>query len=144
MEPDRPEPEHPGAGPDSSLPSAPPGPGTGSASTPGSGRTSTGWVIGAALYVGEVVLLGVLSLVFGGLSAMLADTCFSDSTELICEPRWQTFMALTAPFALVVTVIVMGALMLWRRRTWAAVTAIVVTPVVPTVAFLIMQGIVTA
>lgn len=95
-------------------------------------------------YVVEVVVLAIFSMLFGGLSAMLSDTCFSGSTELICEPRWQTIMALTAITALVGTVVVMGALVLWRRRMWALVTAIVVTPVVPVVAFLVMQAIVTA
>ena len=75
---------------------------------------------------------------------MLSDTCFRESTELICEPRWQTIMALTPITALVATVVVMGALVLWRRRLWALVTAIVVTPLVPLMAFLIMQAVVTA
>ena len=120
------------------------GSGPGPGSSAGSGPAPAYWVVGAVLYGAEVVVLALLSLLFGGLSAMLSDTCFRESTELICEPRWQTIMALTPITALVATVVVMGALVLWRRRLWALVTAIVVTPLVPLVAFLIMQAVVTA
>lgn len=102
------------------------------------------WVIGAVIYCLEVAVLAVICLLIGGLSAMLADTCFTGSTELICEPRWQNITALTPITALVVTVLVMGALVLWRRRMWALITAMVVTPIVPLVAFLFMQEVVTA
>ena len=121
-------------------PGSDPGPG----SSAGSGPAPAYWVVGAVLYGAEVVVLALLSLLFGGLSAMLSDTCFRESTELICEPRWQTIMALTPITALVAAVVVMGALVLWRRRLWALVTAMVVTPLVPLVAFLIMQAVVTA
>ncbi|MGX1769140.1 hypothetical protein ACWIE7_12640 [Dietzia sp. NPDC055343] len=120
------------------------GSGPGPGSSAGSGPVPAYWVVGAVLYGAEVVVLALLSLLFGGLSAMLSDTCFRESTELICEPRWQTIMALTPITALVAAVVVMGALVLWRRRLWALVTAIVVTPLVPLVAFLIMQAVVTA
>lgn len=121
-----------------------PGSGPGPGSSAGSGPAPVSWVIGAVLYGAEVVVLALLSLLFGGLSAMLSDTCFRGSTELICEPRWQTIMALTPITALVAAVVVMGALVLWRRRLWALVTAMVVTPLVPLMAFLIMQAVVTA
>lgn len=120
------------------------GSGQGPGSSAGSGPTPASWVIGAVFYGAEVVVLALLSLLFGGLSAMLSDSCFRESTELICEPRWQTIMALTPITALVAAVVVMGALVLWRRRLWALVTAMVVTPLVPLVAFLIMQAVVTA
>lgn len=129
-------------GPEPGRPGEGLGPGSGSSA--GSGPAPVSWVVGAALYGAEVVVLALLSLLFGGLSAMLSDTCFRESTELICEPRWQTIMALTPITALVPAVVVMGALVLWRRRLWALVTAMVVTPLVPLVAFLIMQGVVTA
>lgn len=132
-----PAPGRPGEGPGSD-----PGPGPGSSA--GSGPAPVSWVVGAVLYGAEVVVLALLSLLFGGLSVMLSDTCFRESTELICEPRWQTIMALTPITALVAAVVVMGALVLWRRRLWALVTAIVVTPLVPLMAFLIMQAVVTA
>ncbi|WP_295650260.1 hypothetical protein [uncultured Dietzia sp.] len=118
--------------------------GSGPDSSAGSGQAPVSWVIGAVFYGAEVVVLALLSLLFGGLSAMLSDTCFRESTELICEPRRQTIMALTPITALMVAVVVMGALVLWRRRLWALVTAMVVTPLVPLVAFLIMQAVVTA
>lgn len=121
-----------------------PGAGAGPGSSAGSGPATVSWVVVAVLYGAEVVVLALLSLLFGGLSAMLSDTCFRESTELICEPRWQTIMALTPITALVGTVVVMGALVLWRRRLWVLVTAMVVTPVVPVIAFLIMQTVVTA
>ena len=120
------------------------GSGPGPGSSAGSGPAPVSWVVGAVLYGAEVVVLALLSLLFGGLSAMLSDSCFRESTELICEPRWQTIMALTPITALVAAVVVMGALVLWRRRLWALVTAMVVTPLVPLVAFLIMQAVVTA
>lgn len=120
------------------------GSGPGPGSSAGSGPVPAYWVVGAVLYGAEVVVLALLSLLFGGLSAMLSDTCFRESTELICEPRWQTIMALTPITALVAAVVVMGALVLWRRRLWSLVTAMVVTPLVPLVAFLIMQAVVTA
>lgn len=120
------------------------GSGPGPGSSAGSGPAPAYWVVGAVLYGAEVVVLALLSLLFGGLSAMLSDSCFRESTELICEPRWQTIMALTPITALVAAVVVMGALVLWRRRLWALVTAMVVTPLVPLVAFLIMQAVVTA
>lgn len=120
------------------------GSGQGPGSSAGSGPAPAYWVVGAVLYGAEVVVLALLSLLFGGLSAMLSDTCFRESTELICEPRWQTIMALTPITALVAAVVVMGALVLWRRRLWSLVTAMVVTPLVPLVAFLIMQAVVTA
>ena len=120
------------------------GSGQGPGSSAGSGPAPAYWVVGAVLYGAEVVVLALLSLLFGGLSAMLSDTCFRESTELICEPRWQTIMALTPITALVAAVVVMGALVLWRRRLWLLVTAMVVTPLVPLVAFLIMQAVVTA
>ncbi|MGW8592698.1 hypothetical protein ACWGLC_13430 [Dietzia sp. NPDC055877] len=120
------------------------GSGPGPGSSAGSGPAPAYWVVGAVLYGAEVVVLALLSLLFGGLSAMLSDTCFRESTELICEPRWQTIMALTPITALVAAVVVMGALVLWRRRLWSLVTAMVVTPLVPLVAFLIMQAVVTA
>lgn len=138
------EPDGPGSGP--------PQPGhPGGGARPGAGSDSDHattspvmWVIGAVLYCLEVAVLAVISLVIGGLSAMLADTCFTGSTELICEPRWQNITALTPITALVATVVVMGALVLRRRRMWALVTAMVVTPIVPLVAFLVMQEVVTA
>ena len=144
-----PEPGRPaeGSGPGSSAGSGAAqgsGTATGSGTAPVSGPAPVSWVVGAVLYGAEVVVLALLSLLFGGLSAMLSDTCFPGSTELICEPRWQTIMALTPITALVAAVVVMGALVWWRRRLWALVTAIVVTPVVPVVAFLIIQAIVTA
>lgn len=120
------------------------GSGPGPGSSAGSGPAPAYWVVGAVLYGAEVVVLALLSLLFGGLSAMLSDSCFRESTELICEPRWQTIMALTPITALVAAVVVMGALVLWRRRLWSLVTAMVVTPLVPLVAFLIMQAVVTA
>ena len=120
------------------------GSGQGPGSSAGSGPAPAYWVVGAVLYGAEVVVLALLSLLFGGLSAMLSDSCFRESTELICEPRWQTIMALTPITALVAAVVVMGALVLWRRRLWSLVTAMVVTPLVPLVAFLIMQAVVTA
>lgn len=120
------------------------GSGQGPGSSAGSGPAPASWVVGAVFYGAEVVVLALLSLLFGGLSAMLSDSCFRESTELICEPRWQTIMALTPITALVAAVVVMGALVLWRRRLWALVTAMVVTPLVPLVAFLIMQAVVTA
>ena len=120
------------------------GSGPGPGSSAGSGPAPAYWVVGAVLYGAEVVVLALLSLLFGGLSSMLSDTCFRESTELICEPRWQTIMALTPITALVAAVVVMGALVLWRRRLWSLVTAMVVTPLVPLVAFLIMQAVVTA
>ena len=120
------------------------GSGPGPGSSAGSGPAPASWVVGAVFYGAEVVVLALLSLLFGGLSAMLSDTCFRESTELICEPRWQTIMALTPITALVAAVVVMGALVLWRRRLWSLVTAMVVTPLVPLVAFLIMQAVVTA
>lgn len=130
-----------------------PGPGRSEPGRQGPGRAGSGsawgdapvpWVIGAVLYFVELAVLALICLTIGGLSAMLADTCFPDSTELICEPRWQNIMALTPITALVVAVVVMGAFVLWRRRLWALVTAMVVTPLVPLVAFLIMQEVVTA
>ena len=118
-----------------------PGGGAGSDEAP---TSTVMWVIGAVLYCVEIALLALICLTIGGLSAMLADTCFRDSTELICEPRWQNITALTPITALVVAVVVMGALVLCRRRMWVLVAAMVVTPVVPLVAFLIMQEVVTA
>ena len=138
------EPDGSGSGP--SAPGRPGGSARPSAGV-GSGEATTSpvmWVIGAVIYCLEVAVLAVICLLIGGLSAMLADTCFPGSTELICEPRWQNITALTPITALVVTVLVMGALVLWRRRMWALITAMVVTPIVPLVAFLFMQEVVTA
>ena len=102
------------------------------------------WGLGLSMYAVEAVAVGFLALLFGGLSAMLADTCFSESTELICEPRWQTIMAATPITAWVVTVAAFVGLMWWRRRFWLVVAAMVATPVVPLVAFLVMEAVVTA
>lgn len=109
-----------------------------------SGAVSAAWTVGLALYALEVVVVGFFSVLFGGLSAMLSDTCFTGSTELICEPRWQTVLALTPITALVLTVAAM-AVLVWRaRQPWSLVTAFVATPLVPLVAFLVMQAVVTA
>ncbi|EFV91872.1 MAG: hypothetical protein H5T80_03420 [Dietzia sp.] len=102
------------------------------------------WGLGLSMYAVEVVAVGFLALLFGGLSAMLADTCFRGSTELICEPRWQTIMAATPITAWLVTVAAFVGLMWWRRRFWLVVAAMVATPVVPLVAFLVMEAVVTA
>lgn len=110
----------------------------------GSGAVSAGWTFGLALYVLEVVVVGFFSLLFGGLSAMLSDTCFPGSAELICEARWQSILALTPITTLVLTVVAM-AVLVWRvRQPWALVAAFVATPLVPLVAFLVMQAVVTA
>lgn len=109
-----------------------------------SGAVSAAWTFGLTLYVLEVVVVGFFSVLFGGLSVMLSDTCFTGSTELICEPRWQTGLALTPITALVLTVAAM-AVLVWRiRQPWSMVTAFVATPLVPLAAFLVMQAVVTA
>lgn len=108
------------------------------------GSPSAGWAAGLAFFAVEVVAVAYLCLVFGGLSAMLADTCFRGSTELICEPRWQGIMAATAMSALVVTVVVAAVLMWWRRQRWTLGVSMVAVPVVPLAAFLVMQEVVTA
>lgn len=124
---------------------------TGGADPGGEGRRGAGrdpvrarWGLGLSMYAVEAVAVGFLALLFGGLSAMLADTCFSESTELICEPRWQTIMAATPITAWIVTVTAFVGLMWWRRRFWLVVAALVATPVVPLVAFLVMEAVVTA
>lgn len=133
-----------GSGSDRASDSGPgpevPVPGPGSRTSP----TSASWLVWAVLYAVEVAVLALICLILGGLSAMLADTCFRDSPELICEPRWQTITALTPISALAVAVVVMAALVLRRRRLRVVVTAMVVTPVVPLAAFWVMQAIVTA
>lgn len=102
------------------------------------------WPLGLAVWVVEILVVGFGSMLFGGLSAMLSDSCYTDSTELICEPQWQTIMAFTAITALLVTVIVMGVIMVLTRKLWTLGLAIALTLFVPLVAFMVMQAIVTA
>lgn len=102
------------------------------------------WIPGLALYVLEVIAVGYIGLAFGGLSAMLSDTCFPESTELICDPNWQNILALTPVTTLLITVLAAGVLMVWIRRFWTLGVAYVATPLVPLVAFMIMQEVVTA
>lgn len=113
-------------------------------SDPAGEGARTGWALGLAAYAVEVIAVGFLALLFGGLSAMLADTCFRGSPELICEPRWQSILALTPITALVVIVVIMAVLLLWRRRFRLLLLAMVLTPLVPLVAFLAVQAVVTA
>lgn len=122
------------------------GPRPGGARSDGEGRepARARWGLGLSMYAVEVVAVGFLALLFGGLSAMLADTCFSGSTELICEPRWQTIMAATPITAWLVTVAAFVGLMWWLRRFWLVLAAMVATPAVPLVAFLVMEAVVTA
>ena len=100
--------------------------------------------MGLAFYALVVVVVGFGSMLFGGLSAMLSDGCFPDSTELICETRWQLIMASTAITALVVTVIATSVLMAVVRKFWTLGLAIALTILVPVAAFTAMQAIVTA
>ena len=118
----------------------------GGARSDGEGRepARARWGLGLSMYAVEVVAVGFLALLFGGLSAMLADTCFSESTELICEPRWQTIMAATPITAWLVTVAAFVGLLWWLRRFWLVLAAMVATPAVPLVAFLVMEAVVTA
>ncbi|MCT2139645.1 hypothetical protein [Dietzia cinnamea] len=122
------------------------GPRPGGARSDGEGRepARARWGLGLSMYAVEVVAVGFLALLFGGLSAMLADTCFSGSTELICEPRWQTIMAATPITAWLVTVAAFVGLLWWLRRFWLVLAAMVATPAVPLVAFLVMEAVVTA
>ncbi|MCT1640273.1 hypothetical protein [Dietzia cinnamea] len=122
------------------------GPRPGGARSDGEGRepARARWGLGLSMYAVEVVAVGFLALLFGGLSAMLADTCFSESTELICEPRWQTIMAATPITAWLVTVAAFVGLLWWLRRFWLVLAAMVATPAVPLVAFLVMEAVVTA
>lgn len=110
----------------------------------GSSRITAGWAIGLVVYGIEVLVVGFLSLLFGGLSAMLSDTCFSESTELICESRWQTILAATPITALFLTVIVTAAVMARARAIWSLALALIATPFVPLAAFTIMEAVVTA
>lgn len=112
--------------------------------SPGPGRDTVGWVLGLVVYVVEVVVVGFISLLFGGLSVMLSDSCFRESTELICEARWQSALAATPITALVLTVIVVSVVMARARQYWSLVLAMAATPLVPLVAFMIMQEVVTA
>lgn len=112
--------------------------------SPGSGRATALWSVGLVVYGIEVVVVGFFSLLFGGLSAMLSDTCFPASTELICEARWQSILAATPITALVLTVIVMSVVTARSRQYWSLVLAMAATPLAPLVAFLIMEAVVTA
>lgn len=109
-----------------------------------SGRVTLGWTIGVTLYGIEVVAVGFVSLLFGGLSVMLSDSCFSESTELICESRWQHVLAATPITALFVTVIAGIVLIAWTKKFWALTVAMLAAVLVPLLAFTIMQAVVTA
>lgn len=106
--------------------------------------TAVWWTVSVTFYSIEVVALAFISLFFGGLSAMLSDVCYSDSTMLICEPDWQTVMVITPLAGLAVGVVAAVVFILWVRKLWSLGVAMVVTPLFPVLAFVVMEAIVTA
>lgn len=88
--------------------------------------------------------VGVVSLLFGGLSVMLSDGCMPESTERICDAQWQTYLGYSAITALVVTVFAVIVLMAWTKKLWSLAVAMVATVLVPLLAFTIMEAAATA
>ncbi|WP_264887226.1 hypothetical protein [Dietzia sp. NCCP-2495] len=102
------------------------------------------WSLGMVFYFVEVLVVGFASFLFGGLSVMASDGCSADNVMRICSQEWQSVMTYTATGVLVMTVIAMSVLMGVVRELWTLGLAIVLTILLPIVAFVFTHAIVTA
>ena len=102
----------------------------------GGGGDSTrlwGWIVGLTVWVAEIVLAGYLTFIVGALSVMMTANCMPDSTERHCT-SWMGLMLFGPLASVVVTALVMGVILAFKRNFATLGVALVVTAVVPFIA----------